>query len=356
MLYKTVRTTASQFVALILCVAFSVMIFIWSPISARGVKNGLKLCGDIIIPSLFPFTVLTCFLQKSGGLEPIQKIMTPVTDKLFGLSGKEFGVFLLSCISGYPVGARLICDMYVNGEISAKKAHSMLTYCINGGPAFIVVAVGSGILGSMSLGCRLLICHLLSSFVIMCITANLTREKDRPATKTEPLALSDAFVLSTVAGCNTMLPVCGYVVLFSVITSLIDTVFSNCSLTDKILPLLEVTLGIYGSGEKGNIYMISFLLGFGGLSVLFQVMSGCRELRPNFIVLLISRIIHGGISSIFMKLSLIIIPQTVAAMANNLEIRGFADTPWLSAALFFMCIVFMCFTSQKLYVEKDNTI
>lgn len=354
MLYKSVTVTLKQVICGFACIGFAIIIFANSKISATGAIDGLKLCGEIIIPSLFPFMVLTSFFQKSGGLEPIQKLLTPLTNCLFGLSGKEFAVFLLSLVSGYPVGASMLCDLYKSGQITERKANSMLTFCVNGGPAFIVMAVGNGILGNKSLGVRLLICHIIASCIIMSVVANLVREKNLPQKPQLNTPIGDAFVLATKNSCNAIFMISGYVVLFSVITALLTAVFGEFAITNAILPFLEVTLGLCGPMGVDNLYAVSFLLGFGGFSVMFQVLSGCRELKPNFFVVFLSRLAHGFISSIILKISLVLFPESVSVMAGGLTVKGYSGSLSLSVALTFMCVVFMFFVNEKLYVENSK--
>ena len=121
----------------ILIIVLGGVCLLFPAISASGAKEGLMLCGSIIIPSLFPFTFCVMFINKSGILKFL-KPLNPITQFLFHLNYYEFSLFLLSLIGGYPLGAKLLNQSGIND----KKAKIMINYCINAGPAFVVLAVG----------------------------------------------------------------------------------------------------------------------------------------------------------------------------------------------------------------------
>ena len=85
---------------------FMILIILNPQNSAQGAVNGLLLCGNVIIPSLFPFAVCISFLMNSGivlVLKPFNRIFI----KIFGMNFEMFSLFLLSFLGGYPIGAKL---------------------------------------------------------------------------------------------------------------------------------------------------------------------------------------------------------------------------------------------------------
>ena len=59
-----------------------------------------------------------------------------------------FGLFLLSSISGYPVGSKLL-DLYCSKKyIKEETAALLLPAFINAGPGFIINTIGLGILNN----------------------------------------------------------------------------------------------------------------------------------------------------------------------------------------------------------------
>mgnify|MGYP006992100652 CR=1 FL=1 len=114
-------------VFLVSIISFAVLIILNPEICKTGAFAGILICGRIIIPTLFPFTMCVLFIMKSGLTKKLC-LLTPITRNFFGLSGENFSLFALSLIGGYPVGARLIKEAHHNGHITAKEGGIMLSF------------------------------------------------------------------------------------------------------------------------------------------------------------------------------------------------------------------------------------
>lgn len=77
-----------------------------------GALQGLLYCGNILIPSLFPFMVLSTFIVKSGIADALGKFLSPVTKRLFHTDGSVGVVILLGLTGGFPVGAKGVATLY----------------------------------------------------------------------------------------------------------------------------------------------------------------------------------------------------------------------------------------------------
>ncbi|QNK41638.1 hypothetical protein [Caproicibacter fermentans] len=55
--------------------------------AAQGAKNGIGYCLEVLVPSLYPFMVLSVFIVKSGLSRKISGIFEGPTQKLFRLPG-----------------------------------------------------------------------------------------------------------------------------------------------------------------------------------------------------------------------------------------------------------------------------
>ena len=56
---------------------------------------------------------------------------------------QEFGSFpfIMGIISGYPVGAKIVCNMRSEGKLSKVEAERLLSFTNNSGPLFIIGTV-----------------------------------------------------------------------------------------------------------------------------------------------------------------------------------------------------------------------
>lgn len=121
-------------------------------IVAAGIKNGLMTSYCVLIPSLFPFLIISSFILKSNLSYYISKPLRGLTRILFKLPACTGATILLSLIGGYPIGAKLISILYDKQEITKSQAERMLCFCVNSGPAFLISAVGAIMLNSVKIG------------------------------------------------------------------------------------------------------------------------------------------------------------------------------------------------------------
>ncbi len=223
---------------------------------------------------------------------------------------------LLSLIGGFPVGAKLLNEMVENKKISPENAGIMLNYCINAGPAFIVLAVGNGILGSKKAGYILLFAHLLSSVILALISKKLLSKENLSINENSITKVSESFVQSVSDSASSVIGVCSYVILFSVINSYISFYSINIEFL-KIFPfILEVTTALFLSN---NILLISFLLGFSGISVWCQVLANARKIKVDYLKFIIFRLLHGIISLIITYFALKLFPLTITTFSNGVS-------------------------------------
>lgn len=101
----------------------------------RSMQDGIALCIRAVIPALFPFFILSGIINSSllGRSVPF---LQPIA-KLCRIPKGAESLFIVGCLSGYPVGAQLIAQAYHNGQLDSATAKRMLGFCSNAGPAFL---------------------------------------------------------------------------------------------------------------------------------------------------------------------------------------------------------------------------
>lgn len=316
----------------------------------NGAASGIILCTQVVIPSLFPFTVCILFIQKSSVTESFN-FLSPITYKVLGVPAPLFVVMIFSMVGGYPIGAKLLNDLVKSESITPKDASKMLDFCVNAGPAFIVGAVGAGILKSKFIGYVLLICQIFSSLIICGLKRLLSKERiEYKAQGGKILRPGDNFVISTTEAATALGKICAFVVLFSAICSYVFTALKAHKALRLIGLLLEVT---NACTKTRNIYLLAFLLGFGGVCVWLQIFSVAPKIKINPLKFCAFRILHGFLSAalvkIFFKISGLAVP-TLSALNHNSSL--FYSTPALAVSMLVMCIIFLISISGKKYVGK----
>lgn len=279
-----------------------------------GAVYGLILSSKVIIPSIFPFSVFVLYILNSGVLEKTA-FLNPITEKIFGLNSCDFSVFILSLIGGYPIGAKVLNGAVELKKTDKKNASIMLNYCVNAGPAFIILAVGSGMLNSKTLGYILFISHILASTVLAVFLKKYIKPQKINPPKTN-LNIMDNFVLSVSGSASSTLSICSFVILFSVILNYMNFYSQNFSFFKNIGYLFEVTNAVT---QIKNVILISFLLGFGGICVWFQVFSMAKNFKINYYLFILSRFLHGLLSSSFTFLLLKIFRISAPTLSNGIN-------------------------------------
>lgn len=101
----------------------------------QGAQDGVVLCLQTVIPSLFPFFFISGFINRSL-LGCSGKALRPI-GRACGIPTGAEPLLILGLTGGYPVGAQAIGNAYENGCISKSDAERLLGFCNNAGPAFI---------------------------------------------------------------------------------------------------------------------------------------------------------------------------------------------------------------------------
>lgn len=221
-----------------------------SKTALAGAVQGLELCIRTLVPSLFPFFVLSGMLTSA-------------------LSGG--GLLLTGIFGGYPVGAANVARAYRSGQLSRAEAERLVVLCNCAGPSFLFGVVGQ-MLDSICAAFALWGVYLVSVLALWLVLPK-SAQPHSPAGR--PIRLSQALRDAT----HAMAGVCGWVILFRVLLSILDR---------WLLWLLPewIRICVYGILELSNGCMVldvlepslrfvfaAWMVGFGGLCVLLQTAS-----------------------------------------------------------------------------------
>ena len=132
---------------------------------AAACAEGIALWAKVVLPALFPFLVLTAWIARSGMIVGLGRKLSPLLRRC-GLPAASAGAFLLSIVSGYPVGSRVVADLQRRGEIGRADAEKLSILCSTSGPMFILGSVGSAMFGGGKAGAVLLTAHLFGVLAI----------------------------------------------------------------------------------------------------------------------------------------------------------------------------------------------
>ena len=93
---------------------------------------------QIILPTLFPFLVVTSLLLASGGLDLIARLFGGLFRRIFRVTKNGAFAVLAGFLCGYPMGAKVTADLLLAQKISSDEARYLLSFCNNTSPVFII--------------------------------------------------------------------------------------------------------------------------------------------------------------------------------------------------------------------------
>lgn len=260
-----------------LIASICLLVLILDPKTAiLGASDGLDLCIRTVIPSLFPFFVLSILLTASvsGSQSPLLRPL----GKLCGIPEGGESILLIGFLGGYPTGAAAVAKGYEDGTLTRQEGRRMLAFCSNAGPSFIFGIVAAQ-LGNVKFGWILWVIHIISS-IIVAATFPGKSNRQIPFSSRRPITLMESLEQSI----RIMAKVCGWIVLFRVILAFLIRWFlwiMPKTVQIIIMGLLELTIGCtqLETIEIPEAFIItSALLAFGGLCILMQTISVTAKL------------------------------------------------------------------------------
>ena len=269
-----------------------------SKTAIAGAAEGVQLCIHTLIPSLFPFFIISGYFCKVYSQIKLP-FLTPIMHTCGIPQGAE-SMLVLGLLGGYPVGAKTIADAFSSGQIDSKSAKRMLGFCNNAGPSFVFGVIG-GMFEKPLIPWLLFIIQILSSLITGCILP------DKSCTKiTRMNNQSASFSKCFEGSIRSTASVCGWVILFRVFIKILQRwilwLFPEGLqvIAMGVLELSNGCIGLQGIEDEGLRFVLSSaFLSFGGICVYLQTKSvtatlgtGCY-LTGKFIQTLLSVILSG---------------------------------------------------------------
>lgn len=287
----------------------------YSKAVSAAMTQALALCVQVLLPSLFPFFVLSSMFISTGVIQRLSTRLEKPFQWLFGLPGSFGAALLLGAAGGYPVGAKTIATLYQQGQCSKRDAEKALRFCNNAGPAFLISAVGASLLQDSGVGLKLYTVHLLSAFIIGFINRKDTNDvkyKSITSDNIQKTNFISLFLRSVTDAFSSFLNVSAFVLIFAVITTMLHQlplIDSVQSLPGGILwygllaGFLELTSGVACLTQgvlppSSLLPALSFLCGWGGCSVQFQTISLLHDAGLSCRQYLKSKLLQGILAAL----------------------------------------------------------
>ena len=258
--------------ALLFPVFFGAALLFFPDVSAAAAREGVALCLQTVLPSLFPFFVLSSLLVQSDVPRLLSRAMAGVMYPLFGASA-----LILGLLGGYPVGARTVAELYGRGEIAREEAEQLLAFCNNSGPGFFLGVCGTAVFGSARAGMYLYLIHVGAALVTGVL---LRRDLGLPRRKAvsrqrAPFDLAAALPAAVQSSFAAVGSVSAFVIFFMVLLRLLSLVPALAALPPlpraALFGFMEMTNGVNAlPATRAGFVLCAAIMNWGGLSVQAQ--------------------------------------------------------------------------------------
>ena len=225
-------------------------------------RNGLMLWYEKVLPTLLPFDIISNVLIHSGYMDALTKHLTKYFRFFMPVSGE--GVFILCSgfLFGFPMGSKNCAELLKANKIHPKEAEILFYITNNISPVFI--------------GSYILLQQLqLTGMLLLYRKKEENRQKKTASQSQITFKIIDAAIMN---GFETLVRIGGYIMLFSILISLVEKLPLPKPVLILLENVLEITNGINCLANTDWSIQTKYILAmtataFGGLSGIAQTSS-----------------------------------------------------------------------------------
>lgn len=325
----------------------------------QGACRGIDTWVTHLLPSLLPFFIAANLLTALGFVHFLGILLEPVMRPLFRLPGEAGFALALGFTSGFPMGAVLTASLREQNLCTENEAARLAAFTNNSSPLFLLIAVPVSMLHMPQLGILLLSAHYTANLIIGILLRFTAVKTDFTASEHHSNRLSVAIAqmkhyqiehtssIGTILGqaiqkgISSIVNIGGFVLFFSVtlemldasgVFVLIETLFEIILNILHISPqlsnalssgLFEMTLGAQMAAESNTdlleqLMIISFILGWSGLSIQAQVCSILSAQHISAKLYCLCRPLQGLLAALLIPLFINCCPWMLSHSAAHL--------------------------------------
>ncbi len=299
------------------------LVFLICPAAcAEGVRKGLSLAAADALPALFPFFVASALLVRSGLADRLAIITARPLSVMYGLPPSAAPAVILGLTGGYPVGAATAAELASQGTLTPRDAARANLFCNCASPGFCVGLVGLGIFGNARTGAILYVIHISAALLTGLFMARSRQAPAalRTASQPQDMDFPSAFCGAVQQSAGTAITVTAFLTVFSILLELLKPLLEALPFGYAFAGLLELTNGLsvlpslpLTTGTK--LTLASFLTGFGGLAVHFQVRAITSPSGLPTGHFTTAKLLHGSIAATLTAILFRMSPKALEAFA-----------------------------------------
>lgn len=300
---------------------FLFIIFLLQPETVvSGASEGLLLWFHTVLPTLFPFFVVTSLLTGTNAFSYISSAISPLFCRFFHISAPSVIAIIGGFFCGYPMGAKIVADLWKTNQISQAEGLYLLSFCNNASPMFIISFFITQQLKMPELAIPSIMIiftsPILCSFIFrryyfsQAINSMYSESLQRsPHSTFNFLELFDDAIN---AGMETILKIGGYIIFFSILISMLQQIpFKNPLVNFFLIPSLEITNSITLLANTSLNFWAKYVLmmshiSFGGLCAVFQTKCVLKKQEFPLGTYIIEKLVTAMATSLFSYIFLIL--------------------------------------------------
>ena len=260
-------------------------------------KKGLAIWYQSMVPALLPMMILTSCMIKLNVTGMFASILHPITHKIYHLSKNGTYALIVGFLCGFPMGAKVICELYLQQKLSKKEANALLPICNNIGPVFMLT-YGLKSFINHHIYIVLILFYVLPLIYAFIIFRNMSFETTKEASVQRipfSIALDDS-ISDSAAG---IMSLGGYLMFFSILTLVPNELLPLSNIhTQLYICILEITNGL-SYPPVLPAYILLSLLQFGGVCCIFQTIKYVSKTDLSFKKYMLHKIALSLITLVF---------------------------------------------------------
>lgn len=378
--YKTLKFNNLSKIFIFCFILF--LLFGFSKQNYESAKNTINIFLFSVMPSLFPFMLFTEIILKTDVIDTISEIFGKFIYKVFKLNKNCTASFIIGFLCGYPMGAKAVINSLENNKITHNEALILLNFINNCNPIFIISTISLTLFNNVKIGIILLFSHILAALLLGIISSKKYNNNiilknseflnsfDKKSYINEKTTIFEIIKNGLLNVFITLEIILGFMLLFNMLSNIFVNIGETLNLPTTLLQILtgffEVTGGCFNINNLNlsldiKLILISFVLGFSGLCIIFQIYSVIYKYKFSLKRLVIFKLLHGIISAIitYILLSIININEVSIKTFSNISTNDFSNTNNLSSIvpiylfeIFIVFIFFLLFFKLKKATKK----
>lgn len=348
----------NRYIKLFILIICLISLFAFQKTNFITVKNTVNTFFSSVLPSLFPFILFSNFALNSN-------LLSAITSNL-----KKYkyitSAIIIGFLCGYPMGAKTTSKYYTEGYITKNQALFLMSFINNCNPIFILSTIGLCVFNNLYIGIILCISHYLSAIIIgiSYFTHNniihenikksneLSKKNNKKLHKSIFQIVDESIKTSYIVLSN----IFAFILIFSLVFSVLENILLKIGISNQIIctisALFEVTSGCKSIFLNSNlnikyiICLISFMLGFSGFSIIFQIYSCIYTCKIKLLHIIKYKFIQAILS---MLITYIIISLNTNFGTYSINLIKFSSTSYF---IILATILFLITYSIKKVTQK----